>query len=105
MLLCEGVLLASWVVFFMTENCTYIIGSLTVSQLLQVIVPLHTASENSQNKGKSISLLQHMKRLQGQSHQRLRMGFQFVVVLVRGSLTAVLLEKSQAGCVPAPLLQ
>lgn len=104
--LCEGVLLASWVVLLIiTENCTYILGSLTLPQLLQVIVPLHTDSENSQNKGKSVSLLHHMKCLQGQAHQRLRMGFQFVVVLVRGTLTAILLEKPQAGCIPAPLFQ
>lgn len=87
------------------RDCTYIIGSLIVSQLLQVIVPLHTDSENSQNKGKSVSLLHHVKCPQGQSHQRLRMGFQSVVILVRGSLTAILLEKPQAGCIPAPLFQ
>lgn len=83
-LLCEGVLLASWVVvLIMTANCTCIIGSLAISQLLQIIVPLHTDSENSQNKSKSISL-SHMKCLHRQSHQRLRVGFQFVVILVKG---------------------
>lgn len=83
-LLCEGVLLAYWVVvLIMTANSTCIIGSLAISQLLQIIVPLHTDSENSQNKSKSISLL-HMKCLHGQSHQRLRVGFQFVVILVKG---------------------
>ena len=103
--MCEGLLLASRVVLvIVTENCTYSTGGLTISQLLQVVVPLRTDSENSQNKGKSVSLLCHMKCLQGRSQQRLRMGLQFVVILVRGGLTAILLEKPQAGCIPAPLV-
>lgn len=78
----------------------YVIGSLTISQLLRVIVPLHTDSENPQNKAKSVSLLR-VSCLRGQSHQRLKMGFQFVAILVKDSLTVILLEKPQAGCTPS----
>lgn len=105
-LLCgKGVLLATWVTLLITTaDCTYVTGSLTVSQLLQVIVPLHTDSANPQKEVKSVSLL-HASCLQGQSHQGLKVGFQFVAISVKGSLTVILLEQPQAGCILASQFQ
>lgn len=87
----------------MAVNCTYIIGSLTISQLLQAMVPSHTDSENSQTKVEVFPSC--TPSVSKDSHTRGSEGFQFVVILVRDSLIAMLLEMPQAGCIPAPLFQ